>query len=449
MSGVGSRFEAIIANIVPQRALSARYIPPMPQGGRGGLMHYPRVSLYAVMLAATGLPLYIHLPQFAAINLGIGLGAIGVILLVIRLIDLVQDPLIGWAIDRWPGAQMGFAMAAAAGMAIGFPLLFALTPGPYVVVQLAAILLLLFAAYSLGSILLYGRSATLAERPEPEALLTLAAWREGGMLVGVILAALAPAVFAGLGAPGQGYPAFGMFLGVVAVGAAALSYPMWRRVPVLGQSMSLDGLGKAGALRLLALALVNSLPVAITSTLFLFFVEDRLVLPGWAGPLLTLFFVSAGVSIPLWTRVSQRIGARSTLLLSMPLAITGFVGAAFLGPGDLVGFAVICVASGAALGADTMLLPAMFSVALTRAGLKASLAFGIWDFAGKLGLALAAFVVMPLLQWNGFVPGQVNSAAALGTLTLAYAVIPCILKLGALALVMTLPTAKAEVTPAA
>lgn len=402
-------------------------------------MHYPRVSLYALMLAATGIPLYIHLPQFAAINLGLGLASVGVILLLIRLIDLVQDPLIGWAIDRWPGAQMGFAMAAAAGLAVGFPLLFALTPGPYVTAKLTAILILLFSAYSLGSILLYGRSATLAERPDADALLTLAAFREGGMLAGVILAALAPAVFAGFGAAGQGYPAFGIFLGLVAVAAAALSRPIWRRPAILGEALSMAGLGQAGALRLLALALVNSLPVAITSTLFLFFVEDRLQLPGWAGPLLTLFFLSAGLSVPLWTRLSQRIGPRATLVISMSMSIAGFGWAAFLATGDLAGFAVICVVAGAALGSDTVLLPAMFSVALTKAGLKASLAFGIWAFAGKLGLALAAFIVMPLLQWKGFVPGQVNSAEALSTLNIAYAVIPCVLKLGALALVMTLP----------
>ena len=356
------------------------------------MMLYPRVSLYALMLAAAGIPLYIHLPQFASVNLGISLGTIGVILLVIRLIDLVQDPLIGWAIDRWPGAQAAFGLTAAAGLAVGFPLLFSLTPGPYLVTKLILILILLFSAYSLGSILLYGRSATLAKRPDEQALMTLASFREGGMLAGVIIAALAPAVFVGL-----------------------------------------------GALRLLVLALVNSLPVAITSTLFLFFVEDRLQLPGMAGPLLTLFFLSAGLSVPLWTRVSQRLGAKRTLLISMPMAIAGFVGAAFLGQGDMIGFAVICVAAGAALGSDTVLLPAMFSVALTKAGLKASLAFGIWAFAGKLGLALAAFIVMPLLQWNGFQPGQVNTAQALTTLSVAYAVIPCVLKLGSLALVLTLP----------
>ncbi len=402
-------------------------------------MLYPRVSLYALMLAAAGIPLYIHLPRFAAVNLGIGLGVIGTILLVIRLVDLVQDPLIGWAIDRWPAGQMLFAAAAALGLAIGFPLLFGLPEGASITI-LVSILILLFSAYSLGTILLYGRSATLAKQASAKELMTLAAFREGGQLTGVIIAAAAPAVFVALGAAAQGYPAFGVFLGLLSVVTLAVTLPMWRRTPITGQGLSFAGLGQAGALRLLALALVNSLPVAITSTLFLFFVEDRLQLPGKAGPLLILFFLSAGLSVPFWAKLSNRIGPKQTLMIAMPLAILGFVGAALLAPGNLVGFAIICLASGAALGADMVVLPAMFSVVLTRAGLNASAAFGIWSFAGKLGLALAAFFTLPLLERSGFTPGQANSAEALNTLTLAYAVLPCILKLGAFGMVLTLPT---------
>lgn len=402
-------------------------------------MLYPRVSLYALMLAAAGIPLYIHLPRFAAVNLGIGLGVIGTVLLLIRLVDVVQDPLIGWAIDRWPGAQMGFAVLAAGGLAVGFPLLFSLPQGASLG-ALVAILILLFSAYSLGTILLYGRSATLAKQATARELMTLAAFREGGQLAGVVLAASAPALFVALGAGAQGYPAFGLFLGALALVTMVLTLPIWRRPPITGQGLSFDGLGQAGALRLLALALVNSLPVAITSTLFLFFVEDRLQLPGKAGPLLILFFLSAGATVPLWARLSNRIGPKQTLIIAMPLAILGFVGAAMLAPGNLAGFAVICLASGAALGADMVVLPAMFSVVLTRAGLNASAAFGIWSFAGKLGLALAAFFTLPLLERSGFVPGQTNSAQALETLNLAYAVLPCILKLGAFGMVLTLPT---------
>ena len=222
---------------------------------------YPRVSLYALMLAAAGIPLYIHVPRFASTELQMSLATIGTLLLVIRLVDLVQDPLIGWAIDRWPRAQGLFALGAAAGLAVGFPALFNLGPGPSVAWQLLATLVLLFTAYSLGSILLYGRSTTLALRPEAAELMVLAGWREGGTLAGVVIASIAPSIFYGLGAGGQGYPAFGLLLGAIAVVTALVTRPIWQRPPLAGEPLSASGLVRSGALRLLAIALVNSLPV--------------------------------------------------------------------------------------------------------------------------------------------------------------------------------------------
>lgn len=410
---------------------------------------YPRVSLYALMLAAAGIPLYIHLPQFAAQRLGISLGTLGALLFAIRLIDVVQDPLLGWLIDRYPAAQARFAALAALGLAIGFPVLFNLErlitnvaePGAGAggVLPLTVVLVLLFSAYSLGMILLYGRSASLAARPDGAELLRLAGYREAGMLIGVILAAIAPCVFVALGASGLGYPVFGLWMGLLAVATLILCAPIWRRPATQAAAFDLRALRHSGALKLLILALINGLPVAITSTLFLFFVEDRLQLTGKAGPLLVLFFCAAGLSVPLWTGVARRWGARKTLLFSMPLSIAAFIWAAQLGPGALLPFALICIGSGAALGADMVVLPALFSVVLTRGGLKASAAFGMWSFAGKLGLALAAFLVLPALEISGFSPGADNAPAALSRLTWAYAILPCILKIAALVLVLGLP----------
>ncbi|EAQ45593.1 sodium:galactoside symporter family protein [Roseobacter sp. MED193] len=404
------------------------------------MTHYPRVSLYALVLASAGIPLYIHLPQFAATDLGLGLGTLGTVLLAIRAFDLVQDPLIGWAVDRWPEYQSRFGWAAALGLAVGFPLLFGLQQGPYLLAKMILVLVLLFSAYSLGMILLYGRSATLSVSTKPRDLMTLAAFRESGMLVGVILAAIAPAFLVGLGAQGQGYAAFGLFLGGLAVIAALLTRPIWRRQAMVGQPLRFANLWQSGATNLLVLAVLNSLPVALTSTLFLFFVQDYLALPQLAGPLLVLFFLSAGLSVPLWTLLSRRIGAKPTLLIAMPLALTSFVGAAFLEPGDAVGFTLICLASGAALGADMLLLPALFSIALTKAGLSAGAAFGIWSFAGKLALALAAAIALPLLESRGFTPGRANTETALAALVTAYAILPCILKTVAFCYALRLPT---------
>jgi Na+/melibiose symporter-like transporter len=63
--------------------------------------------------------------------------------------------------------------------------------------------------------------------------------------------------------------------------------------------------------------------------------------------------------------------------------------------------------------------------------------FGWWNFATKLNLALAAGLALPVLGWLGYTPGT-SDAAALQTLSLAYCLLPCALKLLAATLLYTL-----------
>ncbi|MBI1172333.1 sodium:galactoside symporter [bacterium] len=397
--------------------------------------HRWTIPAVAAFLASAGLPLYIQLPRYAA-ELGIGLGTIGGLLLGLRALDFVQDPFLGHLIDRFPGRRGLFAGLAFGGMALGFLAVFVLQPGLW---GLAAGLVLTFTAYSLGSILFYGQGAELVGAGEEAQHLELSGRREAGSLAGVVLAAVAPGVLgAALGLRG-GYMVFGLLLAGFAGLVWRFSRSFWVKVPPRMQAQgSFRQFLQPGILGLLVLAVVNALPVAVTSTLFLFFVGDLLHLPDLAGLFLVLFFVAAGVSAPVWSGLAARFGARRVLMLAMVLAILGFVGVASLGPGAALAFGAISVMSGLATGADMVILPALFSRALVARGVPSGVAFGVWSFAGKLSLALAAAVVLPVLQVFGFAPGGQNTAQALQVLMLAYAVVPCLLKLGALAMVARL-----------
>jgi len=96
-------------------------------------------------------------------------------------------------------------------------------------------------------------------------------------------------------------------------------------------------------------------------------------------------------------------------------------------------FLAICVASGAALGAD-LVVPASALAAVIRAqpsqAQQEGRTFGWWNFASKLNLALAAGVSLPLLQWWGYVPGE-SQVSTTGPLSVAYGLLPCLLKLSA------------------
>ena len=396
-----------------------------------------QVSLFALMLAAAGLPLYIHLPAYASGELGMSLGALGGLLIGLRVLDFVQDPLLGRMVDSFPNARALLAALALLGLGLGFALVFTFLPAAGQLFWLILGLALLFTAHSLGSILFYGQSTALAGGEA--GLVKLAAYREGGSLVGVLLAALAPTLFVAAGAGDGGYPAFGLGLAAMAGAVWLLTRRLWQITGPATSPMQLSALKSVGGVQLLWIALINSLPVALTSTLFLFFVQDKLGLDALAGPLLMLFFLAAALSVPLWSALVRRHGARRILPLAMTLAIVSFMGAALLPEGAALAFALICLASGAALGADMVILPVLFSTALARAGLSAGAAFGLWSFAGKLSLALAAALALPALQLAGYTPNAVNTPQALTTLTLAYAVIPCIIKIAAIILVARLP----------
>ena len=92
------------------------------------------------------------------------------------------------------------------------------------------------------------------------------------------------------------------------------------------------------------------------------------------------------------------------------------------------------------MGADLTLLPAIFARHMSVVAPNAAQAFGLWSFVSKFTLAFAAAVLLPVLEASGFQSGSIeNGAQALMTLTLLYALVPCVLKLFAIALLITTP----------
>lgn len=400
---------------------------------------YWRVGFLAMALATASIPIYIHLPSFAATRFGLSLSQVGTILLLIRIVDFLQDPLLGWMTDRWPDQRARFAALAMGTLAMGCLVVFSLPPMGNAVLWLLFGLIITFTGYSLGTILLYGQSAAFAGTGHADAQFGLAAWRETGVLIGVTLGAIAPTVLSMSAPTGDGYAAFGALVAALALIAFVLARPLWRKTQTASLRLNWKGLIGSGAGWLLLLTFINSLPVAVTSTLFLFFVGDRLGLPDFAGLFLILFFIAAGVSAPIWGRMAKAFGARRVLVASMSLAIVSFIGAFALPPGAALLFAAICIGSGVALGADMVILSGLFVSALARAGLQAGQAFGFWNFSAKATLAIAAGVMLPLLQHYGYRPGAENTSSALFALNISYALVPCALKLAAIALVLRLP----------
>ncbi|MEX0340055.1 MAG: MFS transporter [Arenibacterium sp.] len=395
----------------------------------------PAYGLFAALLAAAGLPIYIHAPKFFVDEYGVSLASLGGVLFALRLLDVVQDPLLGRLAER-VRAHRDIAVAIAVVlMAAAMVGLFAVVPPVSPLIWFALMLTVVFSGFSFLTINFYAQGVAKADDLGAQGHLRLARWRETGALIGVCVASVAPVV---LGAVmDQPFSGFALGFAVLALASMAAMRPEWdasRQPPSDGFGAILkDSIAR----RLLLIAFLNAAPVAVSSTLFLFYVESRLAAPGMEGALLLLFFLSAAVAAPFWSRVAERVGAKTTLLSAMILAIVSFAGALFLGAGDVWLFAVVCVASGFALGADLTILPAIFARRMSEISPNAAEGFGLWAFMSKFTLAFAAVLLLPALEASGFQAGGDNPAEALELLGTLYAGVPIALKLVAIALLAT------------
>jgi Na+/melibiose symporter-like transporter len=388
-------------------------------------------GLLGAPLAMAALPLFVQLPAYYATHLGVALAPLGGVLFAARLIDMLQDPLLGHLLDRAEGRQRRWMMVGALVLALAFAALWlpppAVSPGAW----LALMLVLAYGAHSLVNIAYLSWGARL------QAALAPIAWREGMGLAGMLAASLIPAAILAADSA-QVRPRLAAYSAGYALLLATAMLALLRRAPPPSAAKRSDGgggwrdtvreLASNRALRALLLPyFINALAVAIPATLALFYIGDQLGAPQMAGVFLACYFGAAACGLPAWTALARRIGPLRCWRLGMLLSVIGFCGAALLGQGDLLQYAAVCIAAGAALGADLALPPVLLAESLgERLGPGAG--FGLFTLLGKLALALAG-LSLPLLAWLGYQPG----AGGGPSLILAYAVLPCLLKLLAMA----------------
>ncbi len=399
------------------------------------LMYYGGFGLPLAMVA---LPIYVYLPQFYAARAGLSLAMIGAVLLTARVAAAFIDPLLGLWIARGRGAYARYVTLALPVLLLGFLALFH-PPALGKAASLAwflATLMLVYLGFGIATIAHQSWGAALTQAPAGRA--RVSGVREACALVGVVLAAgvTGSAGYTGLSIAFTAALAFGGALLLFKAprplaAAAAAPHAAWREMAAPFREPRFRSL--------FSVLMVNGVASAIPATLFLFFATDHLQLGAFAGLFLILYFGAAAVSIPFWVAMAVRFGEARAWVGAMLLASVVFVWAFWLGPGAALGFGAICVLSGLATGADLALPPALLAGvigAAGHAGSREAAYFGLWNWGVQMTLALAAGIALPLLEWFGFAPG---SGGATGALVAAYALLPCVLKLLAAALLWRAP----------
>jgi len=405
----------------------------------------------AVPLAMAALPVYVHVPKLYGDTLGIPLAVVGAVLLLARLFDALQDPLLGYLSDRCIGLPMGRRLPITIGLpflAAGFVALFhppqASVAGTAIWLGLS--LFVAYVGFSMASISYLALGAELS--PDYDERTRVTATRGAFGMFGVLIAASAPLVLAGE-ADGDGLGLFSLlFLPILAIAA----YFTLRHAPrpVSAASSESRGVFRAMLLPLrnpdfrwlFAVFIVSGIAGAVPGTLILFFVQDVLGRPGLSGFFLGLYFLCGAAGMPLWIEASRRLGKKRAWIVAMLVAIAAFVWAYFLGAGDVIGFALVCALSGLAYGAELAIPASMLADVVDRdAGQERQrpdgVYFGLWQMVEKINLAIAAGIALPLLGFFGYQPGTGQPTG--GLLSVTYALLPCAMKLAAAFVLMVAP----------
>ena len=272
----------------------------------------PRLFAYGALglpLAMAALPIYVHVPKFYADTLGMNLATVGALLLLARIFDAVQDPLLGLLSD-WrkarTGGRLGLVLLGVPFLGLGMIGLFSPRSTIALGVWLTGALLVIYTAYSMVSISYQAYGAELSSDYHERTRIT--AVREGISVVGVLLAAALPEILAQRYGVRDGFIYFAWIFAPLVVLAGLITVALSPRAVPMSQgpnaSVSWSALTKplknAVFRRLLLVFMLNGIAVSIPATLVLFFVQDVIQRPQLTAIFLIVYFLAGAVGMPLW-----------------------------------------------------------------------------------------------------------------------------------------------------
>lgn len=431
---------------------------PQPQTrlSRSELALYAAPSL---ALAGVGLPLIALLPTYYASVLGLNLGAVGVVFMAVRLIDIAVDPMLGVLMDRtrtpwgrfrpWLCVGTPIMMAATAMLFFARPGVGPLYLGVGLGVAYLGWSICVLAQSAWGALL----SADYHERSR------VYSWWQAFNLMGLLLVLLVPAAAArwGLDSQGDSMMVMGVLLIVlyplttaVAVGQVREPAPDSARPRAsLADWLLLFRLGAVR--RVMSVDLVLGLSFGMQASLFLFYFEAaKGISPLTANLLLLAYFLAGLAGGPIWTALSRRIDKHRALAASCLFYLVG-IGGLYLTPAHSLGWAAAAaVVAGLPYSAPNLLSRSMLADAgdeeLLHTGVdRTGLLYAVLNSSTKVGAALAVGATFVGLDRAGFDARSAHNApGALAGLALLFLAGPAILNLAGAALLVNYPLTAAR-----
>jgi Na+/melibiose symporter-like transporter len=379
-------------------------------------------AFLAFSLSCFGIPLYIHLANFYFNQFEISLAAIGLVIFLCRFCDVIFDPLVGYLSDaaiKKNISRKAIINAACLPLFINFYFIFnpiAVAP-QHLLYWLGLNLLLLY--FSLSLIVI--NYETLVSGVEKNQNQFIAA-REFMQICGILVISVLPSIIAKK--LQISYDQSLSFLWIFILPSFAIGIFLLNKNFIeknIAKQLQKFSINNPQFLKLSAIYLLNSIAVSIPAVTIRFYVDEHLKVPQLNGHFLGLYFLSAAISVFIWSKIINKIGQKKSWIIAILISVLVFIFASFIDAKNYQLFYLVCFLSGFAVGCD-LVAPQLLLIQIIKDFQNKTTYFAIFGFITKISLAIATLISLTAISTSN---GGINYAA----IPIIYAVLPCILKI--------------------
>ena len=412
----------------------------------GGRLPTPVILAFAsgaLPVAALALAMGVYLPRFYAGHIGLSLVAVGLAFTIVRLIDIVFDPILGAVMDR-TSTRIGRYRPW---MIIGGPVLMGsiyMLFNPPADATRSYLIIWLLALYVGISILTLAHAAWAAAMASGyHDRSRVYGWMHAIGVVGAVGLLFLPKLSGGAIDPGRGQSmgAVGWaliatvpvtLLLMIAFSPEKVSVDTTRET--FGPKEYWDMIARPNMRRLILADLALALGPGTTTAIYIFFFHDAKGFPIAVTSLLLVPYIGAGIlGAPVWAKIAQRFGKHRTLMgatvcYAIAQSVLMAIPKGLLAPTAVGMFCVGFVSSAFILLIRAMVADVADEVRLEQGKERLGLLYAMVTSTQKVGTAISVGIIFPILAAVGYNAAEdaQNTAEAIRGLEMCYLFAPII-----------------------
>jgi Na+/melibiose symporter-like transporter len=397
---------------------------PLP-GWKLGVFASPSVAMRAMYY-----PLMIYVPAMYTEEFGLGLATLGLVFTAIRIVDMAWDPVVALFLDRTEtrfGRRRPWVIAATPILLFAVVLLY--MPAAIVGDRVTPLYLFLSLAVLYVGQTLYGLShgawgAELStdynERSRIQAYIEWVGTAGGLAILGIPIFVevfidaerMSPRV--------EAMAWFTLIVVPITVVCNVLWVPERRVAPQprtrLGEALKLL-VTNPHLVRLAVIDAMFGIQMGVSAALMVFWVKYWIEVPQATTTVILLSQVGALVAIPLWTKLSGRVGKHKAVGIAYTVYLGVHLFYPLIGKGDIVFFWVLVALTGSSAYSARFLVKSITIDVVDYDNWKSgqertALFLAVLSTTERIGPAIAIGITLPLLAFLGFDPANAEPDAS-------------------------------------